>query len=88
MKSEIIYIFETRDPLHPHATNFTKGIIVARGGPKSYKIKNSEGDEIFRHEDQIKFHYTAEIRLDDVGETPPQRHDHVYPADRQSTSNG
>ena len=51
--NDAIY-YETRNPLEPHASNFSIGTIIEHPAPKTYKIQTSTGDIIFRHEDQIK----------------------------------
>lgn len=62
--------YETRNPLTPQADNFSKGIVIDYSPPKTYKIMNLEGDEIFRHEDQIKFRHSLEIHVDDINISP------------------
>ena len=78
--------FETRDPLQPLLSNFTKGIVVERTAPKTYKIMNSADDILFRHEDQIKFRTVPEVRITPILERTPGR-GVIRPEDIQSTSN-
>ena len=62
--------YETRNPLTPHASNISKGVVIDYSPPKTYKIMNLEGDEIFRHEDQVKFRHSLEVHLDDLNISP------------------